>query len=165
MASLERRYWDSAVFIAAIKGEPGRKEICEQVLHEAVAGNCEIVTSALTLTEVVRPHKKSIVLSKQNEDRIVAFFKHSYIKLVELDRTVGEMARRLIWEFNLGLPDSIHLASAIHANAHIVESWDDKLLKLNGKIPGSPSIREPAVSAPQLPFPPPDTPAAPPDTE
>lgn len=50
----DRRYWDSCAFLGWLNNEQGKAEKCEGVLDAAESGSIEIVTSALTLTEVIK---------------------------------------------------------------------------------------------------------------
>lgn len=51
----ERRYWDTACFLAVLNREEGRVEVCEPILRAATHRSVEIVTSAFTITEVLLP--------------------------------------------------------------------------------------------------------------
>ena len=55
---------------------------------------------------------------------------------MNLDRLVGEHARLLMTSGHAGLkpPDAVHVASAILGLASELHTYDDKLLKLDGKI-------------------------------
>ena len=65
MAS-DRRYWDSNVFLGWLNDEKDKAPECEGVLDAAEEGKVEIVTSALTLTEVIKKKGKSnIALEKE----------------------------------------------------------------------------------------------------
>ncbi len=52
--SVDRRYWDSDAFLGWLLNEQDKAPKCEGVLKAAEAGQLQIVTSALTLTEVIR---------------------------------------------------------------------------------------------------------------
>jgi len=55
--AVERRYWDSACFLAVLGNETGRVHVCAPILRAAAkkAFDIEIVTSAFTITEVLYP--------------------------------------------------------------------------------------------------------------
>jgi predicted nucleic acid-binding protein len=129
-------YLDSSVFIAWIKGEQiggvDRKAIVEHILSVAQQGKFKIYTSALTLAEV---HKKrnQPALSSDQDDRILAFFEHDFIELIEIDRRTGEHANRLCREFvsNGLLPnDALHLACALSAGCDVLLAWDARLTSI-----------------------------------
>lgn len=75
------------------------------------------------------------------EDKIKNFFKHEWIYLYEVDRRIAEKARDLIWEHTVLKPvDAVHVATALTAKVAKMETFDGKLLKLDGKI-GSPALK------------------------
>src|ERR1019366_590369 len=104
-------------------------------IRQAEAGNIRIVTSSLTLTEVIRV-KGQPPMDEADEAKITAFFKHEYILIRELDRVTAEQARRLIWEQKVTVKDAIHVATAARAGLTRMDTFDDKLLKRSGKIAG-----------------------------
>jgi predicted nucleic acid-binding protein len=46
-------YWDTNAFLGLINGEPDKLPECQPVWDSAVDGKCLIVTSALTVAEVI----------------------------------------------------------------------------------------------------------------
>jgi predicted nucleic acid-binding protein len=55
-----RRYWDSCNFISLIaEDEADRAEICQHILEDAEAGRLVIITSTLTIAEVIRMRWKA----------------------------------------------------------------------------------------------------------
>lgn len=92
----ERRYWDTACFLAILGREPGRFEACEAILRAAVMRNVEIVTSAFTITEVLYP-KGGKPLSAEVRAKVKRFFRHPGIVLVNVDRSVAESAQEYFW--------------------------------------------------------------------
>ncbi len=144
-----KRYWDSSVFLAWIKGEPGRADTVDKIIADAQAGRCVIYASMITLAEVTKPARGPIQVGKAVEDKIAAFFKNDYIKLVPVDYVIGTKARQLIWDFPfLGPRDSIHIATAIHVGVEAIEHYDGDFEKVRlrasaQKVTGLPLIREP----------------------
>lgn len=122
----ERRYWDAGVFIAWIKGEAGRAPTCEGIIREAQAGRCLIYTSTITLAEVTKIRGGALTeRDTATEETISAFFRNEYVKLIPVDYSTGVLARQLIWEFpHLGPRDAIHIATAIRAEADVIETYD-----------------------------------------
>jgi predicted nucleic acid-binding protein len=135
----DRGYWDSNAFVGWLNAESGKVEQCEGVLEAAETGKIEIVTSAWTLTEVIKK-KGEKPIPKVSEDRIRAFFENPWILIREVDRFVAERARDLIWAHGLTGPDAVHLASAFHLGLTVMDTYDDELIKLNGKL-GRPPLR------------------------
>ena len=145
MSVEERRYWDSNVFLAWIKGEEGRVEVCEEIAQMAHREECTIVTSAITLAEVVRPrHKGKPEMTEEEDRQILAFFSNPFIRFVDLTPPLAAQSRQLQWRYGLGVRDAIHVVSAIAAKATVIESYDPDLRKVDPKaVPGCPDIREP----------------------
>ncbi|MBM4441944.1 MAG: type II toxin-antitoxin system VapC family toxin [Candidatus Rokubacteria bacterium] len=150
MAQAEKRYWDSSVFLASIKNEAGRAEVCENILTDARGGRCEIFTSMLTLTEVVKRRPREIPIDPATEQIITDFFRNAFIKAVPLDLIIAERARRVIWDFPwLGARDAIHIATALQLQIPVLEHYDDDDLgRVAGRIAqdnlvGFPVVRNP----------------------
>ena len=132
------RYWDSSTFLTLMNKEPGFDR-CRDVLKLAEQGDLMIVTSAITLTEVVK-YRGSPRLDKRRQAMIRSFFDQPYIEVRDADRYIAEAARNLMWTYeHLDTMDAIHLATATAMGVRLVESADDDFLRLHGKI-GSPPI-------------------------
>ena len=150
MPDPDKRYWGSSVFLALIKNEAGRADVCESIVGDARAGHSVIFTSMLTLVEVVKRRAGSADLDARIEDTIASFFRNDFIKLVPIDHTVATRARRLIWDFPwLGARDAIHLATAMQLGVPVVEHYDDDDIGRVGNriadecLTGFPEIRHP----------------------
>ena len=138
----ERRYWDSCNFISLVaEDEVERAEICQRVLEDTEKGDVGIITSALTIAEVVKP-KGSPAFTAAKEQTIASFFEHRYILIHDVTRIIGEASRRLSREHGLKPRDAIHLATALLAGADVFESWNTRdFFPLRGVVPIE--IREP----------------------
>ena len=155
MANPQKAYWDSSVWIALIKGEIvkgfDRCSVPRMILEDAQDGKVTIFISRLTIVEV---HKKRnyASLTKQEDERVQAdFFKHEYIKKIDVDNWVAHHAREIAWEYSLSPNDAIHVASAIKVNAEVLHHWDGDF----GKVPSSiMSSEEPIKWERQLTLPP-----------
>ncbi len=151
MKGPERRYWDSSVFLAGIKQEEGRNETVRGILRLAANGDCIILTSAVTLAEVVRPHKGTKALTPEDEAEIVEFFKNPFIQIVDYTEPLGLASRKLQWNYGLKVRDSIHAASAIYAKAAFLEAYDGDFGRIKREdIPDCPEVREPKLPQPGL---------------
>ena len=139
MANNPRRiYWDACVWIAMIQrekiqvGASDRDTLCRAVIVEAKSSKIEILTSTLSLAEVC----KSQQVRATADDELSAYFENDYILLMNVDRMVGEHARQLMTTGSSGLKpaDAIHVASAVLGQASEMHTFDDKMLKLDGRI-------------------------------
>lgn len=145
----DRRYWDSNAFLGWLNDEKDKASECEGVLDAAEEGRIEIVTSALTLTEVIRK-KGEKPIPKESEQMIRDFFEQPWIIVRDVDRFVAERARDLIWAHGLKGPDAIHLATALRLGLTVMDTYDDKLVALDNKL-GSPPLRIGKPSVPHTP--------------
>jgi hypothetical protein len=143
MASSPRRvYWDACTWIALIQRErildpkgkllEDRGTLCRVVLNQAVAGEAEIATSSFSLVEVC----KNPSIKKNKEDKIADFFENDYVLLVNVDKRIGLLARHIMMSglSKLKPADATHLASAAISAAEEMHTFDDALLRLDGRV-------------------------------
>ncbi|MGH8673829.1 MAG: type II toxin-antitoxin system VapC family toxin [Burkholderiales bacterium] len=142
----DRRYWDSNAFLGWLSNEKDKAEDCGAVIDAAMEGRLEIVTSALSLTEVIRK-KGAKRIPKDDERKIREFFEWPWIVVRTVDRFVAERARELIWEHDLKSADAVHLATALLLKLSIMDTYDVELIALDGKL-GNPPLR---IGHPSLP--------------
>lgn len=136
----ERRYWDSNAFLGWLNDESGRAGKCRGTIEAAERGEIEIITSTLTIAEVIylKGHPK---ITKEKSDKIIAFFRNEYIIPVVLDRDIAEMARELLWDYQALKPkDASHVASALKASVLMFSTFDEYLIGLSGQIGNPPLI-------------------------
>ena len=147
------RYWDSDAFLGYFNEEPDKHEACEGVLAAADQGRLLIVTSALTLAEVLyaKPHPK---LPKSKRADIEKFFRSPFITVQNVTRMIAEAARNIVWDTSVRPKDAIHVATAIHTKADVLNTFDKVLLSQNGKLGNPPlNIEKPyEPGQPSLPF-------------
>jgi predicted nucleic acid-binding protein len=135
MASEYRRpYLDSNVFIAFVKKEENiggvnRYLVARHILTRAAHGHFQIYTSALTLAEVHKLRGQS-PLAPDQDDRLLRFFENDYIRLVDVDRIIGEEANRFCRRFGITPNDAIHLACALRAGCDVLLCWDKRFAKV-----------------------------------
>ena len=139
MAKIDRVYWDSDCFLGYLKGEQDKINVCRGTADRAQQGDLIIITSAITLIEVVRLQKQPVRLSAKDAKKIRQFFQNPYIYVHTVDGLVAERARQLIWDHNLQQRDSIHVATALLRTIPKLHTFDEKLLKLDGKL-GNPKL-------------------------
>jgi predicted nucleic acid-binding protein len=132
------RYWDSVTFLAWLLPEEHRKPDCRGVIRAAEKGDALIVTSALTLSEVIHLKGHPPIAAEQ-EKKIQEFFDHSWITVRNLDRFIGQLARQLIWRHGVKPKDANHLATAMRWKVPLFETFDGELLALDRKL-GTPPM-------------------------
>jgi predicted nucleic acid-binding protein len=130
----QKPYLDSSVFIAWIKGEVvdgvERGAIATHVLHLAERQRVfRITTSALTLAEVHKP-RHGTALAEDQDERIVTYFEHDFIDLIQVDRQVGAHANALCRQHGLTPNDAIHLACALRAGCDVLLAWDGRFTRV-----------------------------------
>lgn len=145
----DKVYWDSNCFLSFLQGESGAPQ-CEQVLQDAQDGKVIIVTSSLTLAEVLKM-KGKIPIPKEEQDNVVNFFLNEYIVVRNVTRKTAELARELIWNHGIDFKDACHVASALENKLTMMHTFDGGLIKKTGLV-GTPrlTISEPFVNEPRL---------------
>lgn len=142
------RYWDSNAFLGWLAREAHKVTHCRPVIEAAQAGDLVIVTSALTIAEVLWLRGQPRIPAEQART-IEAFFQHRWIVSREVDRFVAERARGLVWDHNVKPKDAIHLATALGLEVKIAQfdTFDHDLRDLSGKL-GTPPL---LIGYPNLP--------------
>lgn len=145
--SVEKIYWDSDCFLGHFKAEDGKAEKCDGVIKRAERGEVLIVTSALTLAEVLWM-RGGPRLAKDKAELVQRFFRRSFIRVYNVTRKLSESAQVLVWDSDIKPKDAIHVATAIHLGVSALETFDENLIKKSGTV-GNPLllIREPQASA------------------
>ena len=135
--------------------EADKADACRAVIGEAQAGRLRIVTSTLTLPEVLWLKGKDPIPPADRE-KIRAFFRHEWIALVQLDRAVGEEAHEVGWTHGIRPKDAVHVATALRAAVEQLDTFDGPLIEKSGQL-GNPPLRigpphvEGQLFAPKLP--------------
>lgn len=124
----DRFYWDSNAFLAWLQNEPNREAACRDTLDAAQRGDFLIVTSALTLAEVLWM-RGAPKLTEQKAAILNKFFRRSCMRVVNLDRRIAQRAQRLVWESGIKPKDSVHVATALQFECPILETFDEPLIK------------------------------------
>ena len=128
------RYWDADCFLAWLKAEPEKATSCRGAVTGASKGEIMLVTSALTLVEVIKLKGRQHV-TKADAKLISDFFKNEFIRVQNVDRYIAELARNLIWNHESLQPkDAIHVATAVKHEIERFDTFDEKLIKLSGKL-------------------------------
>ncbi len=126
-----------------LREEPDKVNECAAVIRQAEAGKLKIVTSALTLTEVLWLKGKQPI-PQADRERVRKFFANEYIVLYELDRATAEAAQDVLWEHGVRPKDSVHVATALSASESLtieqLDTFDGGLIGMTGKIGHPPLV-------------------------
>jgi predicted nucleic acid-binding protein len=136
--SIDRRYWDSDCFLGFLQAEPDKEALCQAVLNEAERSNILIVTSALTIAEVLHLRGR-VPLPKAVRRKVADFFKNEYISIRNVTRRVAEAARDLVWDHGIKPKDAIHVATALDARLALMNTFDEDLIRKSGQL-GRPAL-------------------------
>jgi predicted nucleic acid-binding protein len=144
---IEKIYWDSDAFLGWLQEEPGKAELCEGTIERAQNLEALIITSALTIAEVLWL-RGAPPIPQEKAELVRKFFRRSYIRVRNVTRRISENAQELVWNDRIRPKDAIHVATALDANVDALETFDEGLLKKSGSV-GNPSleIRKPIPPA------------------
>ncbi len=143
------RYWDSSCFLAWLKEEKDRVSQCGQVLDLVQCGKIELVTSTLTVAEVIQVKKKD-KLPKGKRSNVEDLFNRPSIKMTALSLPIAIKARDVVWDHGIDPKDAVHVATAIVRKAKILETFDKDLISRGNSIGSDLLFREPEVKEPRL---------------
>jgi predicted nucleic acid-binding protein len=146
---MDNIYWDSDCFLRLLQEEAGAEQ-CEQVLQDAQDGKIQIITSALTLAEVLAMKKRNPI-PKEKQESVSKFFMNEYILVRNVTRKAAERARELVWNHDIDPKDAIHVATALEEKLSMMHTFDKNLIAKSNTV-GSPRliISEPFVQQPRL---------------
>ncbi len=131
----ELTYWDSDCFLAWFQEEAGKVDACRGPIERAEAGDVFILSSTLTVAEVLWM-RGAPRLPEDKASLVRAFFRRPYIRLRNVTRHVAEAAQDLVWNHGIKPKDAIHVATALDAKAVALETFDEKLIKKSGSVGG-----------------------------
>nr|VFK07012.1 MAG: Predicted nucleic acid-binding protein, contains PIN domain [Candidatus Kentron sp. LPFa]VFK28249.1 MAG: Predicted nucleic acid-binding protein, contains PIN domain [Candidatus Kentron sp. LPFa] len=126
-------YWDSDCFLGYLKSEPDKEDLCGRILEEADAGRVLLVTSALTIAEVLNLKGKQRI-PKESREGVINLFRNDYIAVRNVTRRVAEFAREYVWNDGIKPKDAIHVATALDARLTLLNTFDEGLLKKSGRL-------------------------------
>lgn len=142
----DRIYWDSCVFIDCLQRTASRINVLLEIIEVATRGQVKIVTSALSIAEVVSIcSTRPVPVSEAN--KIKCFFENRFILLQQVDRATAELAADIGRQHKIRPVDAIHIATAIRARCHVLHTYDGsgdptnnkRLIFYNRKI-GNPAL-------------------------
>lgn len=122
-------YWDSDAFLGLInkKTEPEKCELCERVWTVAEDGKIFIVTSTLTIAEVIHM-KGSPKLDPDKRPIVNKLFQYPFIIQKPLTRIIAQLARDVVWDSKITPKDSVHVATAAYYKINVLHTFDRGLL-------------------------------------
>lgn len=146
-------YWDSCTFLKHLMEEPGH-ELCDDVIAEAESGNLVIVTSTLTIAEVLNI-KGCQEIPAENRAKVEQLFNQDFIEVRAVTRKTALLARDIVWTerrkgkdiVKVKPKDAIHVATAIEAEMMQMHTFDDGLIGLSGLVGGTPNLQ---ISKPRV---------------
>lgn len=141
MTSLARPriYWDSCVWIDAIRQAHGQWEHIKPVLDSAKAGSLFIVASQVVRAEV-------LMCDDIDRETIRRSLLNDYVSLRNVDSRIADRAANLRRDHGLRLADAIHVATALDTLCPYVLTRDGtqgskkKMLSVDKKL-GAPPMR------------------------
>ena len=146
MAEPRRIYWDTGCFICFLnRTELERRAICEDILRNARVGNVILLTSSLTIAEVLYPRRSTVPnprrLTAEEANKISDMFRWKWLKKIDVDQRIGFRAADLARGYQLLPNDAIHGATAILSNADVLQRWDRDFSRIAHLIPVEDPVR------------------------
>ena len=147
-----RYYWDANVFIALISNlntpeAIENRDMCSRIIQQAMDGEIEILTSVLTLVEVLFPQEnRAMPVPNEIRQRVRQLFDEPYVTLVALDEARASEARDLRWTHPwLKTADAVHVSSAAYARVDEMQTYDGRgksrgILSLDNSV-GRPALK------------------------
>jgi predicted nucleic acid-binding protein len=151
---MNKYYWDTCVILtwlgqtnfANLKGKEKEKQEKEhkkrlQEIDSFLQSveNVQIITSIITKAEILPGS-----LTDQQKRQLQKLYTSHKILLVELTPKMVDLAAQVRNDYkyppknqeerSIKLPDALHLATAISLNVESFHTFDDKLLKLDGRL-------------------------------
>lgn len=136
---VERAYLDANVLLALVQNEDGRADVVQGLLEDARHGRIEVITSVLTVTEVVYAADEIAGenLDAEASDAIDTLWEPaSPITVVDASMVTSRKARALIREaknrgFKIKPYDAQHLAAAVLHGATRVFTYENAATRAN----------------------------------
>lgn len=130
----ERVYLDTNCFIYFLEKHPIFFPVILPVFEAAMNGNYQIITSQLTLAELlIRPYQlgRSDIAITYREFLVDA----EIVMLTPISLNVLDKAAAIRAAHKTALPDAIHIATALEAHCDVFMTNDLKMKGVNGLLP------------------------------
>ena len=122
-------FWDTNLFIYLIEENKLHLNKVHNLLQFLEENEYEIITSTLTLGEILtKPYKDDrLDLVETYKD----FF--SDMELVELNSEIASLFAQIRADYGIKTPDAVQLASAVYAKADLFVTNDDRLSRFENE--------------------------------
>jgi uncharacterized protein len=125
-------FWDTNLFIYLLEGNAEFGESVRQLGKRMEARRDNLVTSALTIGEIlVRPLRENDI---ETAERYRAMFQRPEVQITSFDQKAAQHYARVRRDTTIKVPDAIQLACAASAGVDLFITNDDRLSWKN--IPG-----------------------------
>jgi predicted nucleic acid-binding protein len=109
--------------------------------EEAENGRLLIVTSTLTIAEVLYDKSDTKSTAEAIKKKIRSYFEHPWIVLRSVDRKTTEVAADIrITHKSLRIPDAVHIATAVRWRVRYLHTYDETHLLNKTKLFGTPPL-------------------------
>lgn len=122
-------YFDSCAFLAWFKEEPGRVDTMAALFAEAEKGSLKVLTSTLTIAEVLNLQGQQSPIPKSQRDAVRSLFLNDWIVPKGVNRRMAEISQDLVWDYGVKPKDGIHIATALMFKVQTFYTYDEKLVK------------------------------------
>ena len=141
-------YFDACTFLAWLKDEKERADVIATIFEDAEKGNLKIVTSALSIAEVLNLQGFKSPIPKEQRDAVRGLFANKWIIPKGVNRRLAEIAQELVWEHGVKPKDGVHVATAMVYGIQTFYTYDTDLI---GKGTLKTSYGTVTISAPMPP--------------
>jgi predicted nucleic acid-binding protein len=122
---------DTAVFIYLIEEHPEFMPLVAPIFEETARGKRELVTSAVTLLEVlVVPYRAGDLALAERYEALLT--RSRGLRLIDLDRTQLRAAAQLRGRYRVRTPDALQLAAALSHGCAAFLTNDRELPEISG---------------------------------
>jgi predicted nucleic acid-binding protein len=126
---MSRIFWDTNLFIYMLEGGGELMHRTQEVLVRMTARRDELITSALTVGEVlVKPLEKG---QRDMAIRYEHFFSSPGVRIVDFDRVAAGLYAGVRTDRSIRPPDAIQLSCAAAAGTNLFITNDERLSKKN----------------------------------
>lgn len=129
-----RRYWDAACFLSILNGEP-TAAACKRILDLAVKKKTEIWVTPMVPVEVVAPRDSRPPIPEAERALVRQLFDYAPLHWRDVDRDLASLSQTVSWDFGVHPRDSVHVAAAVETGCDLLETFDKRLLGLDGRLP------------------------------